>query len=71
MSFHPNLLATRRLPTAAPGAAPTALLLSALLAVLANNAVIGLAFSGSGTLALNAATAGPVHVLIDVCGYFE
>ncbi len=39
--------------------------------VLANNAVLGLAFSGSGTLALSASTANPLHLLIDVSGYFE
>ncbi len=40
--------------------------------VIANNAVIGLASSGSGTLALRNATATkPVQVLIDVSGYFE
>ncbi|MBV8200615.1 MAG: hypothetical protein JOZ15_08320, partial [Acidobacteria bacterium] len=40
--------------------------------VRANNAVIGLASSGSGTLALSNSTATqPVHVLIDVSGYFE
>jgi hypothetical protein len=40
--------------------------------VIANNAVIGLASSGSGTLALlNATATKPVQVLIDVSGYFE
>ncbi|HLX09821.1 MAG TPA: hypothetical protein VKY89_18340 [Thermoanaerobaculia bacterium] len=39
--------------------------------VLANNAVLGLASSGSGTLALSASTPNPVHLLIDVSGYFE
>jgi hypothetical protein len=39
--------------------------------VLANNAVLALAFSGSGTVALRAATQSPVQVLIDVSGYFE
>jgi hypothetical protein len=39
--------------------------------VIANNAVIGLASSGSGTLALLNAAPCPVHVLIDVSGYFE
>jgi hypothetical protein len=40
--------------------------------VLANNAVLALATSGSGTVALVNSTAGnPVHVVIDVSGYFQ
>jgi hypothetical protein len=37
-----------------------------------NNAIIMLASSGTGTFALKSVTpAGPVHVVIDVNGYFE
>jgi hypothetical protein len=40
--------------------------------VLANNTVIGLATSGSGTVALfNSTASQPVHVLIDISGYFQ
>jgi hypothetical protein len=40
--------------------------------IRANNAVIALATSGTGALALfNAAPTQPVHVLIDVSGYFQ
>ncbi|HBL31487.1 MAG TPA: hypothetical protein DD490_32085 [Acidobacteria bacterium] len=37
--------------------------------ILSNNAVVPLASSGSGTLALQSSTAG-VHVVLDVMGYF-
>jgi hypothetical protein len=42
-------------------------------ATRANNAVLPLAYDGSGTLGLLAAVAGSgtVHVVIDVVGYFE
>ncbi|HVT60597.1 MAG TPA: hypothetical protein VHR45_19645 [Thermoanaerobaculia bacterium] len=39
--------------------------------VRANEAVIFLASSGTGTLGLQNNSAGPLHVLIDVAGYFE
>jgi hypothetical protein len=39
--------------------------------VRANNAVIGLSSSGTGTLALLNAGSSQVHVVIDVSGYFE
>jgi hypothetical protein len=37
----------------------------------ANNAVVGLASSGSGTLAMRNSSSASVHVVIDVNGYFE
>jgi hypothetical protein len=37
----------------------------------ANNAIVMLASSGSGTLALRNSSAASVHVVIDVNGYFE
>jgi hypothetical protein len=37
----------------------------------ANNAVVGMASSGSGTFALKNSSTASVHVVIDVSGYFE
>jgi len=39
--------------------------------VRANNAVLQLAHDGSGTVKVQADTAGPVDLLIDVTGYFQ
>jgi hypothetical protein len=51
---------------------PTSTINFAPRQVRANNAVLGLASSGSGALAVSCATASqPVDLLIDVSGYFE
>jgi hypothetical protein len=37
----------------------------------ANNAMLQLALDGSGTVKVNNASAGPVHFVLDVNGYFQ
>jgi hypothetical protein len=37
----------------------------------ANNAIVRLATDGSGTIKVTDRSAGPVHVVVDVNGYFQ
>jgi hypothetical protein len=36
-----------------------------------NNAVLALATDGSGTIKARNGTSGTVHLILDVCGYFQ